>query len=58
MERIREIKWWKRKPSLTKIFEKVFPSFSRILIIFATALVTSLAPGCVIWGGIGWCYLH
>ena len=45
MERRREIKWWKRKPSLTKKFEKALPSFSTILIVFAIAL----APGCVIW---------
>jgi len=49
MERRREIKWWRRKPSLIKIFEKVLPSFSTILIIFAAALATALAPGAVTW---------
>lgn len=49
MENRREIKWWRRKPSLIKIFEKALPSFSTILIIFATALAIALAPGCVTW---------
>lgn len=49
MERRREIKWWRRKPSLIKIFEKALPSFSTILIIFATALATAFALGLVTW---------
>ena len=47
MERRREIKWWRRKPSL--IIEKAFPSFMTILIIFATAFATALVPVVATW---------